>query len=507
MHVTTLLVVASFALGALAKGKQSCGCGNAALEHCLTTKGVPFKVKCDSDWADYSTTMNLRLPITPAAITVPRDNKDVSHAVVCASQHGLKVQAKSGGHSYGSYSSGGIDGQVVVDLRHFNKTTLTRDNIAVVGGGVLLGPLATALYKQGKRAVSHGVCGGVGIGGHATHGGWGFTSRAWGLTLDHIVELHVVLANGTETRASPRVNPDLFWALRGGADSIGIVTSFSLRTHPAPEEVVNFNYQIGAATETVNQGVDIFTKLQSFISNATVVDRRTSFALQTHVNPDPATGAYSKMFIVTGTFLGSLAEYNKSIEPEMFRGIPAPTLHDVQSFDWLTSLAHLSPDGSLAGGPLNLAFFANSVTVDDPGINEEALKNYFTYILEGPPPPVPYLSSVELWGGADGQINLADKNDTFAAFPHRNIFWTANNQAGAPNFPFPSEGVPFLNGLRDALLDGLTVPSAGYQNLLDVTLTREEAHALYYGDVVLERLQRVKAAYDPKNIFWNPQSV
>lgn len=98
-----------------------------------------------------------------------------------------------------------------MDLRHFNKTTVTRDNIAVVGGGVLLGPLATALYKQGKRAVSHGVCGGVGIGGHATHGGWGFTSRAWGLTLDHIVELHVVLANGTEARASPRINPDLFW--------------------------------------------------------------------------------------------------------------------------------------------------------------------------------------------------------------------------------------------------------------------------------------------------------
>lgn len=280
-----------------------------------------------------------------------------------------------------------------------------------------------------------------------------------------------------------------------------------MRTHPAPKEVVNFNYQIGAATETVDQGVDVFTKLQSFISNATLVDRRTSFALQTHVNPDPATGAYSKMFIVTGTFLGSLAEYTKSIEPAMFRGIPAPTLHDVQSFDWLTSLAHLSPDGSLAGGPLNLAFFANSVTVDDPGINEEALKNYFTYILEGPPPPVPYLSSVELWGGADGQINLAGKDETFAAFPHRNIFWTANNQAGAPNFPFPAEGVSFLNGLRDALLDGLNVPSAGYQNLLDVTLTREEAHALYYGDTVLERLKGVKAAYDPKNIFWNPQSV
>ncbi len=71
--------------------------------------------------------------------------------------------------------------------------------------------MATALYAQGKRAVSHGICGGVGIGGHSTHGGWGFSSRAWGLALDHIVAMQVVLANGTEAWASPKSNPDLYW--------------------------------------------------------------------------------------------------------------------------------------------------------------------------------------------------------------------------------------------------------------------------------------------------------
>lgn len=99
----------------------------------------------------------------------------------------------------------------MIDLRNFNKTVLRPDGIAVVGGGVHLGTMAEAVYAQGKRAISHGLCPSVGLGGHSTHGGWGYTSRAWGLTLDHIVEMQVVLADGTETVASPKKNPDLFW--------------------------------------------------------------------------------------------------------------------------------------------------------------------------------------------------------------------------------------------------------------------------------------------------------
>jgi FAD/FMN-containing dehydrogenase len=101
----------------------------------------------------------------------------------------------------------------MIDLRNFNTTVLSTDgsNIAAVGGGVRLGPMATAVYEQGNRAISHGICPSVGIGGHSTHGGWGYTSRAWGLTLDHVVSMEVVLANGTVTRASPNQNPDLYW--------------------------------------------------------------------------------------------------------------------------------------------------------------------------------------------------------------------------------------------------------------------------------------------------------
>ena len=297
-------------------------------------------------------------------------------------------------------------------------------------------------------------------------------------------------------------------AMRGAADSIAIAVSISLRTQPAPEEVINFTYEFGTVTESVEQSVRAFTTLQQYISNSIAVDRRLSFALQTSVTPDASTGVFSRTFSVTGTFMGGLAEYTVSIEPEMLRGLPAPTARDVQSHDWLASLARLSPDGTLEHTPMYLDFFANSVTVEDPGMNEAALTSYFSYMLDGPVPPVPYVSSMDLWGGADGQINLAAKNESFAAFPHRNVFWAAHNMGqAAPNASFPDEGITYLNGLRDAIVQGLDVSWAAYQNLLDTTLTRDEAHALYYGDAVLERLQRVKAVYDPENVFSNPQSV
>ncbi|KAL2148033.1 hypothetical protein VTI28DRAFT_89 [Corynascus sepedonium] len=513
MRIFPFYLIAALGLSTLGEAKNSCSgsCTNPALEQCLTAKRVPFKVSCSPDWELYSTTLNRRVPITPAAIVLPNNSKHVSDAVICAANKGFKVQAKSGGHSYGSFGFGGTDGHVMIDLRNLNKTVLSRrTNVAVVGGGTHLGPMATAVHAQGKRAISHGICGGVGIGGHATHGGWGFTSRAWGLTLDHILELQVVLANGTETRASPNFNPDLFWALRGAADSIGIVTSFSLKTHPAPKEVVNFIYEFEAILESVDKAVNAFTRLQDFVSNATLVDRRLSLALQTFVKPNPETGSLDKSFVVGGTFLGSLSEYKRSIEPKMLRGLPEPTKREVQSHDWLESLARLSPDGTLTGGPLYSAYFANSVTVDDPGLDRAALERYFGYILEGPPlPPVALQSNMELWGGADGQINVVPT--TGAAFPHRNVFWTAHNLVQAPPdvnaTGFPPEAVTYLSRLRNAILDGLDVNSAAYPNLVDTTLTRQEAHQLYYGEDVLRRLRRIKAAYDPRNVFENPQSI
>lgn len=99
MHIPPFYLVATLTLGLSALGKKTknCVCSNRALEQCLIAKHIPYKVPCDSDYDGYSLTHNLRLPIKPAAIVLPKDSNQVSAAVICAGRSGVKIQAKSGG--------------------------------------------------------------------------------------------------------------------------------------------------------------------------------------------------------------------------------------------------------------------------------------------------------------------------------------------------------------------------------------------------------------------------
>lgn len=184
------------------------------LEDCLTGKAVPIRLISSPDFSTLVQPFNLRLPYTPAVVVLPTTTQHVSDAVLCAGQNGVKVQAKSGGHSYASFSSGGQSGSMIIDLRSFQDISLDANGIAKVGAGVRLGNLALGIYNtnDAKRALPHGTCPGVGLGGHATHGGFGYSSRHWGLTLDTITALDVTLANGSTVHTTSSAYPDIYYA-------------------------------------------------------------------------------------------------------------------------------------------------------------------------------------------------------------------------------------------------------------------------------------------------------
>lgn len=152
---------------------------------------------------------NLAVDVSPAAVVRPNSTEDVAAVVRCAADNGVKVQARSGGHSYANFGLG-TDAVAVdlVNLRGYemNETTWR----ATIGAGSTLGAVDDRLHETG-RAFAHGVCPGVGIGGHATIGGLGPMSRMWGAALDHVVEVEVVTANGTVVRASEDQNSDMFF--------------------------------------------------------------------------------------------------------------------------------------------------------------------------------------------------------------------------------------------------------------------------------------------------------
>ena len=154
--------VVSFAIGLLAPLAQGRAVVTRAdIEACLTSSGVPIDSKGSADWQRDSAPFNLRVPYTPVAISVPTTTEHIQKSVLCGKKLGIKVTAKSGGHSYASFGLGVEDGHLVVELDRMYNVTLATGNVAVVQPGTRLGHLATELYTKYRRAIAHGTCPGL----------------------------------------------------------------------------------------------------------------------------------------------------------------------------------------------------------------------------------------------------------------------------------------------------------------------------------------------------------
>lgn len=128
------------------------------LAACLASEQIPFAVESSDTWSQKAATWNIRLAYKPAAIAMPRSTRHVAAAVTCGVNNGVRVSAKSGGHSFGSYGLGGEDGHLVIDLGLMDGIVLDEDGSAKIQPGARLGRVATELYNQGGRAIPHGSC-------------------------------------------------------------------------------------------------------------------------------------------------------------------------------------------------------------------------------------------------------------------------------------------------------------------------------------------------------------
>lgn len=103
----------------------------SAVTDCLQAKKVPYSVKGSSNWAALTTPYNLRLSYQPAVVTIPETPEQVEFSVTCAAASNLKVQAKGGGHSYASFSSGGQDGSVIIDMEKFSSISVDQSKLLI----------------------------------------------------------------------------------------------------------------------------------------------------------------------------------------------------------------------------------------------------------------------------------------------------------------------------------------------------------------------------------------
>ncbi|MFF0750989.1 FAD-binding oxidoreductase [Streptomyces sp. NPDC004267] len=164
----------------------------------------------------------------PACVVVPRSAKDVATVLRAATAAGTRVTVRGGGLG----SDCVADGAVMLDLsQHLDEARPAADRVTV-GGGATMATLHRAVAPAG-RAVPVGVVGHTGL-GMATRGGIGHLTRSRGLTLDHLVGAELVLPSGDIVRLTERSTgeeTELWWAVRGAAPHVGVVTSATFRTH------------------------------------------------------------------------------------------------------------------------------------------------------------------------------------------------------------------------------------------------------------------------------------
>lgn len=166
----------------------------------------------------------------PAAIVQARCVEDVQRSVSVAADAGALLAVRGGGHSFPGHST--CDEGIVLDLSGLNQVEIqaTRGT-ARVGGGALLSDVDRASMERGL-VVPAGVVSHTGVGGLTLGGGMGWNSRRYGLTIDNLVSVDLVTADGRMAKASADDEPELFWAIRGGGGNFGVVTSFEFRMRP-----------------------------------------------------------------------------------------------------------------------------------------------------------------------------------------------------------------------------------------------------------------------------------
>ncbi|KAK3686117.1 hypothetical protein B0T22DRAFT_430321 [Podospora appendiculata] len=465
-----------------------------ALAECLSKSAVPTDSLGSPDWQLDVAPFNLRLNFTPVGIAVPTTPKQVQDAVVCAAKLGIKANAKCGGHSYGSFGLGGEDGHLTIEMDRMNKVVLNNaTGIATVEGGSRLGHVAWELYNQGNRAFSHGTCPGVGVGGHSLHGGYGVSSHTKGLALDWMVGATVVLANSTIVNCSTTENPDLFWAIRGAGSSMGVVTEFRFNTFVVPDTVTFFVASVPWRTEA------------AALAGLRLVQ---DFAVK-----EMPAALNMRIFITTrfvnleGLFYGDKAGLEAALGP-LLKKTNATIALETQG-GWLDQVKHFGNGVSVdQSHPYNYheTFYSSSLYTN--ALNETQLAAFVSYWFKSAKANKrDWYVQIDLHGGNSSAVTAPDTHST--AYAHRDflymfLFYDRVDKGGA----FPADGFATIQNFVTNITAGIGGPAnwGQYINYPDPRMDQAAAQASYWGQH-LPRLQAIKKAVDPDDVFHYPQGI
>jgi FAD/FMN-containing dehydrogenase len=459
------------------KAEADTGLPIAALKAALDPKKDLVLVPGDNTPGnfDFNKSFNMRLQITPRVRVVAASAAAVSSSIRWATSNGLSFALRSGGHSYEGFSQ---SPDFVIDVRRMTGIKLSTDRKSVsIASGSSLGSVYNALASS-HLAIPAGSCFPVGVAGHSLGGGFGLLGRSFGLACDNILSMKMVDASGKILTVSEQENPELFWALRGGGNgSFGVVTNFNFRTS-AVNMVARFGITwskpVAQAAKIVQAWQQWLGELPPAITGTLHLDRIAGGRIRVH-------------------FAGLSVDTESKLKVELKR---------------LQKLA-----GSADQSPTTTETFKAAATVFNGAGSDfvlmKAKSDYVTEplteqgiltLLDGlQKAPAPISVLCDIYGGA---INKIASDAT--AFVHRGNTkyviqyyreWDGAGQSDA--------NIAMMRALYTSMRP--FVSGGCYVNYCDLDLGNGYAKA-YWGDN-LARLMKIKAQYDPNNMFRHAQSV
>ncbi len=446
----------------------------AQLRGSLCMPGEPGYEQARTIW-------NAMIDRRPALVVRAAGANDVMRAVEFAQQYGLRLSIRGGGHNIAG--SAVCEGGLMLDLSPMKSVRVDPVKRTVrVEPGVTLAELDRETQAFGL-ALPVGINSTTGIAGLTLGAGFGWISRAFGLSIDNLISADVVTADGKLVLASEADDPDLFWAIRGGGGNFGVVTSFEFKLHRVGPEVLS-----GLIIHPIAQAKELLQAYRRITAEAP--DELAVWFVMRKAPPLPFLPPEwhgKEILAFAACYSGDVAKGQQAMAP--LRALGKPIADVVAPHPFVAWQAILDP--LLAPGMRNYWKSHSFVTVSDGAI--DTLIEYARKL----PSPHCEIAFAQL-GGA---INRVKAGAT--AYPHRDLQYVTNIHTRWAEAAEDKACIAWARGLFDALTPHAT--GGVYVNFMPEDEDQRVRAGAYGANY--ERLAKLKAKYDPENVFRMNQNI
>lgn len=414
----------------------------------------------------------------PAVIARCTGPADVAAAIAFGLEQATAISVRGGGHGY--WGAAVPDGGLVIDLSELRGVSVDPGSRrAWCGGGATIADLDVATQRHGL-AVTGGTISHTGIGGLTLGGGFGWLVHKAGLTIDNLLAAEVVTADGHVLGVSADEYADLFWALRGGGGNFGVVTGFEFRLHEVGPLVYLgvFFWGLDQGTEVLRLGREVATALPRDAGLLLVAGLTAPAAPYV---PARYRGTPGFGLLLAG--FGSAQEHAALIAP--IRDALPPM------FEFVTPLPYVELQKILdESAPWGSHAYEKSLCLRE--LNDESIA-VLTDLVPRKSSPMSFIQIFPL-GGAFAAVK--DQDTAFGC--SRAARYVVNMVAVAPNADLLATDRGWARSVWQVLVPHSS-GTGGYLNFL-ADDDSDRVHAAY-GPAKYQQLARIKARYDPDNVF------